>query len=102
MPLEKIKFRILKSAALIRNGYKVVGSYLNPLVIKTDAPDDFMNKMRVEWEKSKLNQEYKSDIDFSEDKEISKKMKRKIARFLPNPERNWGPKSMASIKLKPK
>ena len=29
-------------------------------------------------------------------------MKRKIARFLPNPERNWGPKSMASIKLKPK
>lgn len=55
MPLEKIKFRILKSAALIRNGYKVVGSYLNPLVIKTDAPDDFMNKMRVEWEKSKLN-----------------------------------------------
>ena len=58
--------------------------------------------MRIEWEKSYSNNEYKSSIDFSEDKEINKKMKRKVARFLPNPERNWGPKSMASIKLKPK
>lgn len=51
MLLKKYKFRILKRAALIRNGFKVVASYLNPLVIKTDADSEFMNKMRVEWEK---------------------------------------------------
>ena len=43
MHQEKLKFRFLIRAALIRNGYKVVGSYLNPLVIKTDAPDSFLN-----------------------------------------------------------
>lgn len=51
MPLKRYKYRILKSAALIRNGFKVVASYLNPLVIKTNATEEFINKMRVEWEK---------------------------------------------------
>ena len=102
MLLKRLKFRNLKRAALIRNGYKVVGSYLDPLVIKTDASNEFLNKMRIEWEKSQVDKNYKSQIDFSEDKKINKLIKRKVARFLPNPEKNWGPKSMASIKLKPK
>lgn len=43
MLLIKDKFRILKRAALMRNGFKVVNSYLNPMVIKTNASLEFLN-----------------------------------------------------------
>ena len=39
----------------------------------------------------------KTGIDFTEDKEIIKILKNKTPRFMPNPERNWGPKKGACL-----
>ena len=57
------------------------------------------NELRIYEEKKleNLKLEGKLDFDFSEDLEMKKFLKKKIARFLPNPEKNWGPKSGAVI-----
>lgn len=112
-------------SALKKRGYLAVSSYLHPLVFKTNAPDSVIYNMRLAWikewqkrviiknEKLKQNPNIKIDenidnekkedlgeelkFDFSIDKDLKKSLKKKIARFLPNPEKNWGPKSGAVI-----
>jgi len=54
--------------------------------------------MKLEWEKTNKEKEYKSHIDFSDNAEIKQMLKSAPPRFLPNPEKNWGPKSAAKIK----
>jgi hypothetical protein len=76
----------------------VFPSFTNPVVFKTDAPVDFLRTMKLEWEKSCKDKDYKSHIDFSDNAEIKLMLKNAPPRFLPNPEKNWGPKSAAKIK----
>ncbi len=80
--------------------YISVPSYLHPLVFKTNAPDEILYNLRLAWEKeflNRTNKEFKNEVDFSEDPELKKMLKKKTARFLHNPEKNWGPMSCAII-----
>lgn len=38
-----------------------------------------------------------SGLDFTDDKEVLKQLKSKLPRFMPNPEKNWGPKKGAFL-----
>ncbi len=64
---------------------------------KTNAPHEFLMEMRDDWEKQDKNKDYKGKIDFSIDKELKKKFRKRPPRFLPNPEKYWGPKSSATM-----
>ena len=58
--------------------------------------------MRCEYEKKFTENNFKGTIDFTEDKELKKKFKRSLGRFFKNPEKNWGPKSTAILKINKK
>lgn len=55
--------------------------------------------MREEWKKKGLEKDYKEKLNWTEDKEVKKLLKNRIARFLPNPEKNWGPKKGAVLNV---
>ena len=55
--------------------------------------------MREEWLKMNEDKNYTSDIDWTEIDDIRKKLKHSVPRFLPNPEKNWGPKKGAVLNL---
>ena len=67
------------------------------MVIKTDAPFEIIWKMREDW--IKINSNEKGELDWSEIKEIKHMLKSTIPRFLPNPEKNWGPKKGAILNI---
>ena len=84
----------------IRNaGFNVAMSYVHPTIIKTDAPYKFMMEMLAEWKKKDSDKDYKGSIDFSDNQDVKQMLKGYPARFLPNPEKNWGPKAAAKITL---
>ena len=55
-------------------------------MFKTDAPYEFINQFKLDW----MNKNKK--FDFSILPSVKKYLKSRIPRFLPNPEKNWGPK----------
>ena len=70
--------------------------------MKTDASDEFIYRMRCEWEKKFKDKDFKGTVDFSDDKELNKKFKRSCGRFFKNPEKYWGTKSTAVLKIEKK
>jgi len=76
----------------------VFASFTNPNVFKTDAPIEFLRSVKAEWEKVNKEKDYTSPINFSDNPEVKQMLKNTPPRFLPNPEKNWGPKSAAKIK----
>ena len=91
--------KVIICSAIKNAGYKVVMSYLHPITIKTDAPFEFLRKIYNEWWLLENDPDFKGEISFTVDPEIKKMIKEYPPRFLPNPEKNWGPKSAAIIKL---
>jgi tRNA (guanine26-N2/guanine27-N2)-dimethyltransferase len=103
------------SAALFRSAvinakYRVSGSHVNPLGIKTDAPMEIIWDIMRCWVKNHpikpqspehpgsviLSKEPSHQADFSRHVgSLSKAQAKKVARFLPNPEKHWGPKIRA-------
>lgn len=94
-------------SALVNAGYRVSSTHANPLGIKTDAPFDvFWDIMRC-WIADHpiknlppdsagakiLAKEPTLKADFTRTAKAASKAKtNKVARFLPNPTANWGPK----------
>uniref|UniRef100_A0A1J3E3N6 tRNA (guanine(26)-N(2))-dimethyltransferase n=1 Tax=Noccaea caerulescens TaxID=107243 RepID=A0A1J3E3N6_NOCCA len=107
------------SAALFRSAvvnakYRVSGSHVNPLGIKTDAPMEIIWDIMRCWVKNHpvkaqspehpgsviLSKEPSHQADFSRHfGSLSKAQAKKVARFLPNPEKHWGPKVRAGRQI---
>eukprot|EP00736_Rhodelphis_marinus_P005393 Rmarinus@m.9594 len=94
------------SAYLKYKGYKTSPTHCAPNCFKTDAPMSFLWKIMRKWVKlhpvknlpadsagSVILKKEEADLDITFD--AAKPRTQKEARFLPNPERNWGPGSRA-------
>lgn len=90
-----MKYSNLKSSALKNAGFEVVQSYCHPTVFKTNADQfkifELINELFGDQKKEKK-------FDMTINLDVKKALKDKVARFLPNPEKNWGPKSASKIK----
>ncbi|XP_075514979.1 LOW QUALITY PROTEIN: tRNA (guanine(26)-N(2))-dimethyltransferase 2-like [Primulina tabacum] len=105
---------VIFHSAAINAGYRISGSHANPLGLKTDAP------MNVIWDimrcwvkkhpvKTQPHDQAGSVILAKEPvllanfaravASLGKSKVNKVARFLPNPERHWGPKLRAGRKI---
>uniref|UniRef100_A0A7N0THX0 tRNA (guanine(26)-N(2))-dimethyltransferase n=1 Tax=Kalanchoe fedtschenkoi TaxID=63787 RepID=A0A7N0THX0_KALFE len=97
-------------SAVINAGYRISGTHVNPLGLKSDAPMDVIWDIMRCWVKSHpvkaqppemygsviLAKEPVLQANFARAiASLSKAQAKKIARFLPNPERHWGPKLRA-------
>ncbi|TVU30739.1 hypothetical protein EJB05_22375 [Eragrostis curvula] len=94
--------------SVIRNaGYQISGSHVDPLALKTDAPMSVIWDIMRCWVKLHavkhrtgnhpgniiLSQEPKLQANFSQVPQVS--AQRKSPRFVPNPEKYWGPRPKA-------
>jgi hypothetical protein len=95
---QREQFCKIISSAIRNSGFQIYTSFSNPGVFKTDASVQFIQEVSREWEKVSRDKGYESKIDFSDNPEIKFMLKHTPPRFLPNPEKNWGPKSAAKIK----
>ncbi|KMZ60991.1 tRNA (guanine(26)-N(2))-dimethyltransferase [Zostera marina] len=105
---------VMFRSAVINAGYRISGSHVNPLGLKTDAP------MEVIWDimrcwisnhpvkaqdpdqsgSSILSKKPKVEANFARAiASMSKAQTKKIRRFLPNPESHWGPKVKAGRQI---
>ncbi|XP_030452207.1 tRNA (guanine(26)-N(2))-dimethyltransferase 2-like [Syzygium oleosum] len=105
---------VIFRSAVINAGYRISGTHVNPLGLKTDAPMDVIWDIMRCWVKSHPVKEQPPDQSGSVilAKEpafqanfaravasLSKAQAKKVARFLPNPERHWGPKLRAGRQI---
>ncbi|XP_077230244.1 tRNA (guanine(26)-N(2))-dimethyltransferase 2-like [Tasmannia lanceolata] len=101
---------VMFRSAVINAGYRISGSHVNPLGMKTDAPMNVIWDIMRCWIKNHpvkaqppdqsgtviLAKEPTLQANFARAAaSLSKAQAKKVARFLPNPERNWGPKLRA-------
>lgn len=97
-------------SAVINAGYRISGTHVNPLGLKSDAPMDVIWDIMRCWVKTHpvkaqpadqagsviLAKEPTLQANFTRAvASLSKAQAKKVARFLPNPERHWGPKLRA-------
>uniref|UniRef100_M4CWS5 tRNA (guanine(26)-N(2))-dimethyltransferase n=1 Tax=Brassica campestris TaxID=3711 RepID=M4CWS5_BRACM len=75
-------------SAVINAKYRVSGTHVNPLGIKTDAP------MEIIWDIMRCWADFSRHVG-----SLSKAQVKKVARFLPNPEKHWGPKVRAGRQI---
>ncbi|XP_075514608.1 tRNA (guanine(26)-N(2))-dimethyltransferase 1-like [Primulina tabacum] len=105
---------VLFRSAVINAGYRISGSHANPLGLKTDAPMNVIWDIMRCWVKKHpvkaqppdqagsiiLAKEPVLQANFVRAvASLSKSQVNKVARFLPNPERHWGPKLRAGRKI---
>ncbi|CAA7038588.1 unnamed protein product [Microthlaspi erraticum] len=110
---------ISPSAAMFRSAvlnaqYRISGTHVNPLGMKTDAPMEVIWDIMRCWVKNHpikaqapeqpgsviLSKEPSHQVDFSRQiGSMSKAQAKKVARFLPNPEKHWGPKLRAGRQI---
>ncbi|KAJ0980151.1 hypothetical protein J5N97_008406 [Dioscorea zingiberensis] len=108
---------VIFRSAVINAGYRISGSHVNPLGLKTDAPMDVIWDIMRCWVKNHpvkaqppdqsgtviLSREPTLQANFARAvASLSKAQAKKVARFLPNPERHWGPKVKAGRQIKSK
>ncbi|XP_010463634.1 PREDICTED: probable tRNA (guanine(26)-N(2))-dimethyltransferase 2 [Camelina sativa] len=101
-------------SAVINANYRISGTHVNPLGMKTDAPMEIIWDIMRCWVKNHpikaqspehpgsiiLSKEPSHQVDFSRHiGSLSKAQAKKIARFLPNPEKHWGPKLRAGRQI---
>jgi tRNA (guanine26-N2/guanine27-N2)-dimethyltransferase len=106
-------------SALIRLGYRVSQFHHEPHAVKTDAPPKVVWDMMRQYCKlnpplgskhrknndvanSILDKVISTDIDFTPLASVVAARELDVARFPPNPEDNWGPKSKAGKSKKAK
>lgn len=105
---------VMFRSAVINAGYRISGSHVNPLGLKSDAPMDVIWDIMRCWVKNHpvkpqpadqsgtmiLSKEPTLQANFSRAvSSLSKAQAKKVARFLPNPERHWGPKVRAGRQI---
>ncbi|XP_020092724.1 probable tRNA (guanine(26)-N(2))-dimethyltransferase 1 [Ananas comosus] len=105
---------VMFRSAVINAGYRISGSHVNPLGLKSDAPMDVIWDIMRCWVKSHpiraqppdhsgtviLSKEPKLQANFARVvASLSKAQAKKVKRFLPNPERHWGPKVRAGRQI---
>ncbi|XP_004507296.1 tRNA (guanine(26)-N(2))-dimethyltransferase 2 isoform X2 [Cicer arietinum] len=101
---------IIFRSAVINAGYRISGTHVNPLGLKSDAPMEVIWDIMRCWVKNHpvkaqpadqpgsiiLAKEPVLQANFARAvASLSKAQAKKVARFLPNPERHWGPKLRA-------
>ncbi|AQK68044.1 putative tRNA (guanine(26)-N(2))-dimethyltransferase 2 [Zea mays] len=98
---------VMLQCAIRNAGYQVSGSHVDPLALKTDAPMSVIWDIMRCWVKLHpvkhrpgnhpgnviLSQEPKFQAKFS--RVLGASVTRKRARFMPNPEKYWGPGTKA-------
>ncbi|XP_038990029.1 probable tRNA (guanine(26)-N(2))-dimethyltransferase 1 isoform X3 [Phoenix dactylifera] len=104
-------------SAVINAGYRISGSHVNPLALKTDAPMDVIWDIMRCWVNNHpvktrpanqpgtviLSKEPTLRANFAQAVTASwKTQAEKVRRFVPNPERNWGPKIRGGRQIKSK
>ncbi|XP_020240144.1 probable tRNA (guanine(26)-N(2))-dimethyltransferase 2 isoform X2 [Cajanus cajan] len=105
---------IIFRSAVINAGYRISGSHVNPLGLKSDAPMEVIWDIMRCWVKNHpvkpqpadqpgsiiLAKEPVLQANFARAvASLSKAQAKKVARFLPNPERHWGPKLRAGRQI---
>ncbi|GER49286.1 tRNA (guanine(26)-N(2))-dimethyltransferase [Striga asiatica] len=105
---------VIFRSAVINAGYRISGSHVNPLGLKTDAPMNVIWDIMRCWVKSHPVKPQPEDqagsvilakepillANFTRAvASLSKAQAKKVARFLPNPERYWGPKVRAGRQI---
>ncbi|PSS35089.1 TRNA (guanine(26)-N(2))-dimethyltransferase [Actinidia chinensis var. chinensis] len=105
---------VIFRSAVINAGYRISGTHVNPLGLKSDAPMDVIWDIMRCWVKNHpvkaqppeqagsviLAKEPVLQANFARAvASLSKAQAKKIARFLPNPERHWGPKLRAGRQI---
>ncbi|CAI0433172.1 unnamed protein product [Linum tenue] len=112
---------VIFRSAVINAGFRISGTHVNPLGLKSDAPMDVIWDIMRCWVKNHpvkaqapdqagsviLAKEPVLQVQLLSDNlllpanfaravaSLSKAQAKKVARFLPNPERHWGPKVKA-------
>ncbi|KAL9226497.1 hypothetical protein vseg_002304 [Gypsophila vaccaria] len=101
---------VIFRSAVLNAGYRISGTHASPLGLKTDAPMSVIWDIMRCWVKSHpvkpqpadqsgsviLSKEPELQANFTRAvASLSKSQSKKVARFLPNPERYWGPKLRA-------
>ncbi|KAA3474654.1 putative tRNA (guanine(26)-N(2))-dimethyltransferase 2 [Gossypium australe] len=105
---------VIFRSAVINAGYQISGTHVNPLGLKSDAPMDVIWDIMRCWVKNHpvkaqpadqpgsviLAKEPVLQANFARAvASLSKAQAKKVARFLPNPERHWGPKLRAGRQI---
>ncbi|XP_043704199.1 probable tRNA (guanine(26)-N(2))-dimethyltransferase 2 [Telopea speciosissima] len=105
---------VMFRSAVINAGYRISGTHVNPLGLKSDASMDVIWDIMRCWVKSHpvkaqspdqsgsviLAKEPTLQANFARAvASLSKAQAKKVARFLPNPERHWGPKLRAGRQI---
>ncbi|XP_042501685.1 probable tRNA (guanine(26)-N(2))-dimethyltransferase 2 isoform X3 [Macadamia integrifolia] len=105
---------VMFRSAVINGGYRISGTHVNPLGLKSDAPMDVIWDIMRCWVKNHpvkaqspdqsgsviLAKEPTLQANFARAvASLSKAQAKKVARFLPNPERHWGPKLRAGRQI---
>lgn len=90
--------KTLICSAIKNADYDVAFSYINPHIIKTNAPFEILLEIKNDYVKYKTDVMYNGKSNFSNNDDIRKMRKRYPVRFMPNPAKFWGPKRAASIK----
>ncbi|XP_057524111.1 tRNA (guanine(26)-N(2))-dimethyltransferase 2-like [Amaranthus tricolor] len=105
---------VIFRSAVLNAGYRISGTHASPLGLKTDAPMSVVWDIMRCWVKNHpvkpqpadqsgtviLSKEPELQANFTRAvASLSKAQAKKIARFLPNPERHWGPKVRAGRQI---
>lgn len=105
---------VIFRSAVVNAGYRISGTHVNPLGLKSDAPMDVIWDIMRCWVKNHpvkaqppdqsgsviLSKEPVLQANFARAvASLSKAQAKKVARFLPNPERHWGPKLRAGRQI---
>ncbi|KAJ3669970.1 hypothetical protein LUZ60_010294 [Juncus effusus] len=101
---------VMFRSAVINAGYRISGTHVCPLGLKSDAPMEVIWDIMRCWVKNHpikpqpadhsgsviLSKEPKIQANFARAvASLSKSQVKKVKRFLPNPEKSWGPKVRA-------
>ncbi|GAB2288956.1 hypothetical protein Dimus_023262 [Dionaea muscipula] len=105
---------VIFRSAVVNAGYRISGTHVNPLGLKSDAPMNVIWDIMRCWVKSHpvkaqppdqagsviLAKGPELEANFTRAvASLSKAQAKKVARFLPNPERHWGPKLRAGRQI---
>ncbi|XP_057522092.1 tRNA (guanine(26)-N(2))-dimethyltransferase 1-like [Amaranthus tricolor] len=105
---------VIFKSAVLNAGYRISGTHTSPLGLKTDAPMSVIWDIMRCWVKNHPIKPQPSDqsgtVILSKEPELqanftravaslSQAQTKKVARFLPNPERHWGPKVRAGRQI---
>ncbi|KAG0547052.1 hypothetical protein BDA96_01G046100 [Sorghum bicolor] len=87
---------VMFRSAVLNAGYRISSTHVNPLGVKSDAPWDVIWDIMRCWKSKSASRVKQISRAVAA---LSNAQAKKIKRFLPNPERHWGPKVRAGRKI---